>query len=562
MARWEILCFALCSYLGVAWAATLGVVYTEGGFVEGESKKLGLFGDYVDIFRGIPFAAPPKTLEDPQPHPGWEGTLQAKEFKTRCIQMTLTQTDVRGSEDCLYLNIWIPQQRKHISTNLPVMIWIYGGAFLVGGSQGANFLNNYLYDGEEIAVRGNVIVVTINYRLGPLGFLSTGDASMPGNYGLKDQHMAIAWVKRNIKVFGGDPENITIFGESAGAVSVSLQMLSPKNKGLFKRAITQSGVGLCSWAIQNDPLSWAKKIAQHVGCPIDNTTTLANCLRVSDPKAVTLAYHLQLTNLPSPLVHTLALTPVIDGDFLPDMPENLFANAADIDYIGGINNMDGHIFAGIDLPAINRPLVKITAQEVYHLVKGLTVDRGERGANATYNLYTQVWGDNPDQEVMKRTVVDLITDYIFLVPTQWALYLHLQNARSAKTYSYLFSQPSRMPVYPSWVGADHADDLQYVFGKPFATPLGYLPKHRTVSSAMIAYWTNFARTGDPNKGNSKVPVAWLPYSNESSYYLEINSKINQDSLKQNLRSRYVNFWNTVYQSLPQVANISLTEELL
>ncbi|KAK4811583.1 hypothetical protein QYF61_016890 [Mycteria americana] len=561
MARWEILCFALCSYVGVAWAATLGVVYTEGGFVEGESKKLGLFGKYIDIFRGIPFAAPPKTLEDPQPHPGWDGTLQAKEFKNRCMQMTLTQTDVRGSEDCLYLNIWIPQGRKQISTNMPVMIWIYGGAFLVGGGQGANFLNNYLYDGEEIAVRGNVIVVTINYRLGPLGFLSTGDANLPGNYGLKDQHMAIAWVKRNIKAFGGDPENITIFGESAGAASVSLQMLSPKNKGLFKRAISQSGVGLCSWAIQKEPLAWATKLGQKVGCPTENTTDLANCLRVSDPKALTLAYHLQLIHLPSPLVHTLVFAPVIDGDFLPDMPENLFANTADIDYIAGVNNMDGHIFAGIDLPAINRPLVKITANEVYNLIKGLTVDRGEHGANVTYNLYTQVWGDKPDQEVMKRTVVDLITDYIFLVPTQGALNLHVQNARSAKTYSYLFSQPSRMPVYPSWVGADHADDLQYVFGKPFASPLGYLPKHRTVSGAMIAYWTNFARTGDPNKGNSEVPVNWPLYTREEGYYLEINNKINQNSVKQNLKAQYVTFWNSDYLSLPQVANISVIDKL-
>uniref|UniRef100_A0A8C3K2K6 Carboxylic ester hydrolase n=1 Tax=Calidris pygmaea TaxID=425635 RepID=A0A8C3K2K6_9CHAR len=561
MAHWEVLCFALCCYLGVARAATLGVVHTEGGFVEGESKKLGLFGDYVDIFRGIPFAAPPKTLEDPQPHPGWDGTLQAKKFKKRCMQMTLTQTDVRGSEDCLYLNIWIPQGKRQVSTNLPVMIWIYGGAFLVGGSQGANFLNNYLYDGEEIAVRGNVIVVTLNYRLGPLGFLSTGDENLPGNYGLKDQHMAIAWVKRNIKAFGGDPENITIFGESAGAASVSLQTLTPKNKGLFKRAISQSGVGLCSWAIQKDPLTWAKKLGQKLGCPIDDTTALANCLRSADPKALTLAYHLQLTNLPAPLVHTLALSPVVDGDFLPDMPENLFANAADIDYIAGVNDMDGHFFAGIDLPAINRPFVKVTAEEVYNLVKGLTVDRGERGANATYNIYTQTWGDSPSQELIKKTVVGLITDYIFLVPTQWALNLHLQNARNAKTYSYVFSQPSRMPVYPSWVGADHADDLQYVFGKPFATPLGYLPKHRTVSSAMIAYWTNFARTGDPNQGNSKVPVNWPPYTNEASYYLEINNKLSENSVKQNLKSRYVTFWNTVYQSLPQVANISVADDL-
>ncbi|POI21626.1 hypothetical protein CIB84_014627, partial [Bambusicola thoracicus] len=252
-------------------------------------------------------------------------TLKAKKFKNRCMQTTLTQTDVRGKEDCLYLNIWIPQGRREVSTNLPVMVWIYGGAFLLGGSQGANFLDNYLYDGEEIAVRGNVIVVTLNYRVGPLGFLSTGDPNMPGNYGLKDQHMAIAWVKRNIKAFGGDPDNITIFGESAGGASVSLQ------------------------------------VGEKVGCPTDNTTVLANCLRATDPKDLTLAHHMELISLPGPLVHTLSITPVVDGDFLPDMPENLFANAADIDYIAGVNNMDGHLFASFDLPAINRPLQKITA---------------------------------------------------------------------------------------------------------------------------------------------------------------------------------------------------------
>ncbi|XP_074871784.1 bile salt-activated lipase [Carettochelys insculpta] len=557
MGHWEVLCFALACYLRVAWATTLGVVHTEGGFVEGISERLGLFGDYIDIFKGIPFAAPPSTFEDPKPHPGWSGTLKTKEYKNRCLQVVLTQIGTRGSEDCLYLNIWIPQSKKGVSTNLPVMVWIYGGAFLVGGSQGANFLDNYLYDGQELAVRGNVIVVTFNYRVGPLGFLSTGDSSIPGNYGLKDQHMAIAWVKRNIRAFGGDPENITIFGESAGAVSVSLQMLSPYNKGLFKRAISQSGVALCAWAIQKNPLSLAIKIAQKVGCPTSDTVAMGNCLRVTDPKALTLAYHLDMINLPYPLVHYLAIIPVVDGDFLPDRPENLFANAADIDYIAGTNNMDGHFFAAIDMPAINRPLVKITADEVYNVARGLTMEKGEQGANAAFNLYTQMWQSNPEQEVMKRTVVDLETDYIFLAPTQRTLALHHANAKSARTYSYVFSQQSRMPVYPDWVGADHADDLQYVFGKPFSTPLGYFPKHRTVSAAMIAYWTNFARTGDPNQGLSSVPIGWVPYTQENGYYLEINSDINYESVKQGLRTAYVHFWTITYPNLPDVQATSL-----
>ncbi|XP_032129806.1 bile salt-activated lipase-like, partial [Sapajus apella] len=177
----------------------LGPVYTEGGFVEGVNKKLGLLGDSVDIFKGIPFAAPTKALENPQPHPGWQGTLKAKDFKKRCLQATITQDDSYGDEDCLYLNIWVPQGRKQVSRDLPVMVWIYGGAFLMGAGHGANFLKTYLYDGEEIAARGSVIVVTFNYRVGPLGFLSTGDANLPGAWA----PLAQRWAGQRLSPAGG-----------------------------------------------------------------------------------------------------------------------------------------------------------------------------------------------------------------------------------------------------------------------------------------------------------------------------------------------------------------------
>ncbi|KAG9471269.1 hypothetical protein GDO78_015336 [Eleutherodactylus coqui] len=529
----------------------MGIVHTEGGFVEGTSKKVGVvFADYIDIFKGIPFGAPTKVMEKPEKHPGWSGTLKTTEYKPRCMQATLMQSDVRGAMDCLYLNIWVPQSRSAVSTKLPVMVWIYGGGFLLGGGQGANFLDNYLYDGEELALRGKVIVVTFNYRVGPLGFLSTGDANGPGNYGLWDQHLAIAWVKRNIAAFGGDTENITIFGESAGAASVSLQTLTPYNVGLIKRAISQSGVGLSPWAIQQDPLIWAQQVASGVGCPVNDTAALANCLRQTDPKAITLAYQLQLLNLDYPLVHYLAFSPVIDGDFIPDDPRNLFGNAENVDYLAGVNNMDGHLFAGVDVPNINRPLQRITPDEVHKLVQGLTLPKGTAALDIAYDLYTDNWGANPDQEVVKKTVVDMETDYIFLVPTQEALALHNINAKNAKTFSYLFSHPTRMPVYPSWVGADHAEDLQYMFGKPFTNKLAYRPQDRDVAEAMMAYWTNFAATGDPSQGNSKVPTPWLPYTTLNGQYLEITKKITTKSMKQDLRSPFVKFWVTTYANLP------------
>ncbi|KAL0965534.1 hypothetical protein UPYG_G00282540 [Umbra pygmaea] len=542
---------AAALFLRSASAATLGVVYTEGGMVEG--KKINTDGLFrtMDVFKGIPFADKPGKFEKPKPHPGWDGVLKATEFKPRCMQLTLLQTDIRGQEDCLYLNIWVPQGRS-VSTGLPVMIWLYGGGFLVGGSSGANFLDNYLYDGEEIANRGNVIVVTLNYRVGTLGFLSSGDASGPGNYGLWDQHAAIAWVHRNIRAFGGDPNNITVFGESAGAASVSLQTLSPHNKGLIRRAISQSGVGLCPWAVNEKPRPFAEMVAEKVGCPKDDQ--MMACLKLVDAQALTMAGTLFLDGSTSnPIVHNLALSPVVDGDFLPEDPANLFHNAADIDYIAGINSMDAHLFTGMDIPNVNSVLAEVPVSDVKLLLDSLTM-KGEAATNSAFTEYTADWGAKPSQETIKKTVVAIETDFIFLVPTQVSLYLHASNAKSARTYSYMFSEPNRMAgalrPYPSWMEADHADDLQYVFGKPFTTPLAYWPRHRSVSKYFIAYWTNFARTGDPNQGESNVPVTWPAYTTSGQSYLEINSSMDKNYVHEKMRVRFVNWWSNVYNNMP------------
>uniref|UniRef100_A0A4W5PT83 Carboxylic ester hydrolase n=1 Tax=Hucho hucho TaxID=62062 RepID=A0A4W5PT83_9TELE len=525
----------ICSYLFL-FTIKLGVVYTEGGMVQGKKVNSdGLFRT-MDVFKGIPYADKPGIFEKPKRHPGWDGVLKATEFKPRCMQLNLLQSDTRGQEDCLYLNIWVPQGIS-VSTGLPVMVWIFGGGYLVGGSMGANFLDNYLYDGEEIANRGKVIVVTLGYRVGTLGFLSSGDASGPGNYGLWDQHAAIAWVNRNIRAFGGDPNNITVFGESAGAASVSFQMLSPHNKGLIRRAISQSGVALCPWAINNNPRTFAEMVAEKVGCPIDDQ--MMACLKLINAKELTLAGTLSLAGSPStPIVGNLALSPVIDGDFLPDHPGNLFHNAADIDYLAGVNSMDAHLFTGLDLPAVNKPIANLPLSDVKLLLGSLT-KKGEASINSAFAEYTADWGDKPSQETIKKTVVMIETDYVFLVPTQAALYLHASNAQSARTYSYLFSEPSRLSgivlPFPSWMEADHAEDLQFVFGKPFTTPLAYWPKHRNVSKYFIAYWTNFARTGDPNKGESNVPVTWPAYTTSGQKYLEINAKMNRNSVHEKMR---------------------------
>ncbi|XP_050949965.1 carboxyl ester lipase, tandem duplicate 2 isoform X2 [Labeo rohita] len=540
---------SLALILGTGNATSLGTVSTEGGTVQGRNLLIGYFR-YMDVFKGIPFAAPPDILQKPVPHPGWDGVLKTTEYGNECMQLNSFSTDVEGSENCLFLNIWVPHGST-VSTNLPVMVYIYGGGFLLGSSQSTGFLVNHLYDGQEIADRGNVIVVTFNYRVGTLGFLSSGDADAPGNYGLWDQHAAIAWVHRNIRNFGGNPDNITIFGESAGAASVNFQILSPKNKGLIRRAISQSGVALCPWAIIRNPRQHAEEIARKVGCPIDSG--MVACLKMTDPKAVTLAGKIKMsTSAAEPIVNNLYLSPVIDGDFLPNEPETLFGNTANIDYIVGVNDMDGHIFATVDIPSINNALASTSVDEVRSLAMALSESRGVDAGIATFQEYTVSWGSDPSDKDIKKTVVDLETDYIFLVPSQAALYLHSDNAVSGRTYSYLFSEPSRMPVYPLWMGADHADDLQYIFGKPFSTPLGYFPRHRDVAQYMIAYWTNFAHTGDPNNGESKVPVAWPEFASSGHQYLDIHNSMNSNSVKQMLRTRMVYYWTRVFASYPVV----------
>ncbi|XP_056288512.1 bile salt-activated lipase-like [Pseudoliparis swirei] len=541
---------AVTVFLEAVSATSLGVVSTEGGMVRGEEIRLG-FRRTMDVFRGIPFADIPGRFEKPKRHPGWDGVMKTTEYRNRCMQINMIMTDTRGSEDCLYLNIWVPHGRS-VSSDLPVMVWIYGGAFLAGGGMGANFLSNYLYDGQEIADRGNVIVVTLNYRVGTLGFLSTGESDLPGNYGLWDQQAAIAWVHRNIRSFGGDPDNITVFGESAGGASVNFQTITPHNKGLIKRAISQSGVAICPWAISKNPRRFAEEVAVKLGCPTDQN--MASCLKMTDPAKLTLAGTLDLSSSPDhPLLNNLVLSPVIDGDFVPDEPSRLFHNAAEIDYIAGVNDMDGHLFTGLDVPSINSPLVDTPIDDVKRLLASYT-KQGKAALDQAFSTYSSTWGSNPSGETIKKTVVAIGTDYIFLVPTQAALYLHAANATTGRTYSYLFSEPNRMGglarPYPGWMGADHADDLQYVFGKPFSSPLGYWPRHRDVSGYLIAYWTNFARTGDPNIGESGVPTAWPKFTRDGHLFLEINSKMDRNYVQQMMRLRYVHFWTSVLPNLP------------
>ncbi|KAH8285025.1 hypothetical protein KR054_004013 [Drosophila jambulina] len=238
-----------------------------------------------EAFMGIPFAQPPVgalRLKNPVPAAAWEGVLDAGTARDGCLQRSYFSEDwdIRGVEDCLYLNVYRPKERE--GAPLPVMVYIHSGGFFSGTAHPVASGPEYLMD------TGKVIMVAISYRLGPFGFLSTGDDNMPGNFGLKDQRLALQWVQQHIEAFGGDPNSVTIFGHSAGGISAHLHMISPGSKGLFHRAMSLTGtMFIPAMKILKDPLGQARQLAQVVG--IDQAESLssqdlAQALRDACPK--------------------------------------------------------------------------------------------------------------------------------------------------------------------------------------------------------------------------------------------------------------------------------------
>ena len=274
----------------------------------------------VSKFLGVPFAAPPigkLRLKPPKPPKEWKPkTLQAKKHGNVCWQGKAFQVYINFftqnftySEDCLYLDVYTP----NVSSSLPVLVYIHGGAYELGTS--------ITFTSDILALHG-VVVVVIQYRLGPFGFLTTGDSAAPGNFGMLDQVEALKWVKENIEYFGGNPSQVTIFGESAGATSVTLHLLSPLSKGLFHQAIAESGVDLSSFAVQpvSFGLRFAKELAQKLDCTTSDHSAMVACMREKKDTDIQTATERISRDLS---IDYLPWAPVVDKNFLHDTPRNL-----------------------------------------------------------------------------------------------------------------------------------------------------------------------------------------------------------------------------------------------
>ncbi len=459
-----------------AHAANPLVVKTDQGKVQGKISADGQARDFL----GIPYAAPPVgplRWKPPQPAARWQGVRPATSFGSRCYQQEIFDDmvfrDPGQSEDCLTLNVWTPAAKPQ--GKLPVMVWIFGGGFVGGGTSEPR------QDGEHLTRKG-VVVVSMNYRLGIFGFFATHELAAEdphhaaGNQGLLDELAAIQWVRRNIARFGGDPDKVTIFGESAGSFAVSAQMASPLAKGLFAHAIGESGGAFASKELSFPPLEEAEKTNEEFIRQAGGDSSLATLRAASSEEILKLATHKGLGRPP--------FAPDTDGYFLPQSVSAIFAagNQAHVPLIAGWNQDEG-----------TSNVVKAPEKGTTDGLRATAVK--EFGPRA--DDFLKVYHANEGAEAL-RVAEDFAGDR-FLVYSTWA-WLEAQVKSGNTAYRYLFAQPSPGdPFHPVSAGAFHSDEIEYVFGNLDSRKgAAFKPEDYKLSDLIQTFWTNFAKTGDPN----------------------------------------------------------------
>lgn len=465
----------------------------------------------VRVYKGIPFAAPPVgdlRWKPPQPAPPWQGVRKCTEFGPDphgYVTPIFRSVATRTSEDCLYINVWTPAKSR--SDRLPVMVWIYGGGFRFGSGAVP------LYDGENLARRG-VIVVTFNYRVGPFGFLAhpllskESEHNSSGNYGLLDQIAALQWVQRNIAAFGGDPNRVTIFGESAGAISVICLMVSPLSKGLFHRAISQSFADLGFFThlrenrYGNEPKErMGEKLARDLGCA-DVPDPIA-CMRAKSAEEV-MAKGRPPVDYVSP---GYRYGPVVDGWAITDHPINIFEAGKQhrVPFMLGSTADEWALFQLVMPP--------VTVESYKEYVNKTFGDK----ARQVLAMYPATSNDEA-----KACAEQVLTLYAFTCPTK--AYATAMS-RVKEVYLYEFT---RVPPGAGAMGAYHALEIGYVFGNlipilPTPDPEAYFnDTDKALSEAMMGYWTQFAATGNPNQ---KGLPEWPAYDIKSGRYLDLGDSV-------------------------------------
>ncbi|XP_063533707.1 juvenile hormone esterase-like [Cydia strobilella] len=536
------------------------LVEVNEGTLEGTYEQNEYGGSFYS-FKAIPYALPPVgdlRFKAPLPPTSWQGVRSAKEVSSVCYQVNLLAFEVNGtgSEDCLYLNVYTPDVNP--TELLPVMFWIHGGGFFSGNGGDMDF-------GPEFLVRHDVVYVAINYRLDILGFLSLDIEEVPGNAGLKDQAAALLWVKDNIRQFGGDPDKVTIFGESAGAASVTYHMISPMSKGLFKRAIAQSASPIAHWPRIMEPREKAITFARKLGF----TST--------DPHEI----YEYLKSLPVETIVKLSVPVTIDEQAIIPMSTNFatviekdFGNGEafltedliealekgiheDVDVMSGYTEHEG-IF-GLVLRGHNENVFKYgefleffcPLELRYHCNKKQILEIGRQMRNRYIN----------DDLVTEEKIWDIITylsleDFMFDA-IRWQKII--AQSGSNKFYFYKFTCKSELNIMTDLFGmrgllgpgtfVTHADDLMYLFPpKLYPIEVALNSTEFRMIETVTTLWTNFAKYGNPTPDES-LGAHWAPYTIQNQDYLDIGEQLVPGTEPD---KEHVEFWEEIYKKyLPE-----------
>eukprot|EP00794_Sanderia_malayensis_P000218 gene222-833_t len=518
----------ICSSFGVNY-----VKVSIPGLGQCQGTQESTVAGNVDVFKGIPFAKPPVgalRFQAPQ-DTTWTGLFNATKFGHVCQQFDDLVLKMNiGNEDCLALNIYRP---RNATGQLPVMVWIHGGGYTTGAGS--------LYDGSTLTALHNVIVVTINYRLGALGFLNIPGTDLKGNYGMLDQVHALRWVKKNIRSFRGNSAKVTIFGESAGAGSVSLLTVSPliRNEGLFLRAISQSGVATAPWAAgqgKND--KEGMKFAKLLGC--SEKSSLKACLQKSDGmKIVDKQWGFRSTHL---------LRPVVDDYFLKELPSKQ-AKSGTLQFcvneiMLGFNKDEGTMFAGNPRNATKQTMAKMAGPTLQSFGYDRNAKLVESAAMFEYSKYAIA---NSAMDWYYSTA-DFLGDVMFVKDVkQFPNSIVNNNGKKVHMYHFVYL-PANLR-YP-FMKVSHAVEIDFVFGSPVSGRASFLlgnitEQDKTLARTMMEMWTNFAKTGNPGKN-------WPEYTASEKKYLEIGANL---TVKKSYMTKRDAFW---HEFVPTIENATLT----
>jgi para-nitrobenzyl esterase len=483
----------------------------------------------ITDFFGIRFAAPPVgnlRFASPAPPPAVAGTISANAFGSPCPQSASPFGTASTNEDCLFLNIYVPGSGVSARNNLPVMVFFFGGDFVDGEGS--------IYDPSNMAIQGNVIVVTVNYRLGILGYMASSALSaqsanqVSGNYGFEDQLFALRWVRQNIGAFGGNSNDVTIFGESAGGFSVCAAIVSPQGAGLFQRAITESGpCGEPLPSLAGAQASGAA-IVSSLGCAESSDAASVACLRSLSTAAI-LAEQSTITS-ESSIASLAAFFPNVDGVLIPQQPILSLALGSynHVPIVEGTNHDEGRLFVALGFD-LNPQVGTITAADYPIAIQGVasalvtessgllatsaTTAASSSGSNAAeVNLITQeILHEYPlaNYAGPGEALGAVLTDGLFSCTANISNEIF---SLSVPTYAYQFDDENaptpELPPVSFPYGATHTDELQFLFTLA-STPSTLSNAEQSLAAVMKNYWSSFARSGTPD---SLQTPAWAPFS--------------------------------------------------